>query len=118
MKAQLRTCHDGEVSYPTLAFVCPGCALNGSSGLHLLPVNTTVTSPSWDWDGNLEAPTISPSILTGKDSAYICHSFLKAGVFVFLGDCTHALANQSVPMPDLPDWFTHGSYAKTPENED
>lgn len=109
MKSQLRTMHDGNKVYPTLAFICPGCELmyKNSSGLHLLPVNNKITSPSWEWDGSLLYPTISPSILTGKDTPNICHSFLKHGVFQFLGDCTHDLKNQFVPMPDLPDWFTH-----------
>lgn len=105
MKAQLRTCHDGDVSYPHLAFVCPGCALNGSSGLHLLAVNTDKVSPAWTFDGNVEAPTVSPSILTRGGPGFVCHSFLRGGVFEFLGDCTHELAGQHVPMPDLPDWF-------------
>lgn len=108
----LRTCHDGDVTYPHLAFVCPGCALDGSTGLHLLPVNTDQTSPAWTFDGNEDAPTVSPSILTHHEQSdndprptFVCHSFLVAGVFQFLGDCTHALAGQNVPMPDLPEWF-------------
>lgn len=106
MKAMIRNIDDHGIKYQALAFICPGCIdMRGATGLHLLPVNSAVKSPSWDWDGNLEAPTLSPSILTGKDSPNICHSFLRAGVFEFLGDCTHSLANQKVPMPDLPDWF-------------
>lgn len=71
----------------------------------MLAVNTNIYSPSWTWDGNLEAPTLSPSILTGKGTDKICHSYLKEGIFQFLGDCNHSLVNQHVPMPDLPDWF-------------
>jgi hypothetical protein len=98
------------IKYQCLAFVCPGCAeMHSNSGLHMLPVNTTEHSPSWDWDGNLEAPTLSPSILTGvgeNPSRGVCHSYLKAGVFEYLGDCTHSMKNQHVPMGDLPEWFT------------
>jgi hypothetical protein len=107
MKAMLRGVDDHGVTYDYLMFVCPGCkAMGGGSGLHMLPVNTQVKSPSWDWDGNLEAPTLSPSILTGKGSPNICHSFLEAGVFQFLNDSTHPLASQFVPIPDLPDWVS------------
>lgn len=109
MKSQIRHVTDTQNNrYDALAFLCPGCIELNGSGLHMLPVNTTATTPSWHWDGNLELPTISPSILTrtGVDpNKNICHSFLKAGVFQFLGDCTHSLANQFVPMLDLPDWF-------------
>lgn len=127
MRSQLRTITHGDKTYEALAFWCPGCAQpfadmredERHSGLHMLPVNTTATSPSWDWDGNLEAPTLAPSILTRSAhkrrnvdgqvvdvGEFVCHSFLRAGVFEFLGDCTHPLAGQSVPMGELPEWAT------------
>jgi hypothetical protein len=97
----LRQVDDHGVKYESLMFVCP-C----SSYLHMLPVNTTATSPAWTMTGDVDAPTISPSILTrwGKEPEHVCHSFLEAGVFRFLDDCTHQFAGQQVPMPDLPDW--------------
>lgn len=102
----IRTINDHGVKYDALAFVCPGCInMHGGSGLHLLPVNTSEKTPSWDWNGSLDNPTLNPSILTGKDSPNICHSFLLDGVFEFLSDCTHELAGQKVELPDLPDWF-------------
>lgn len=130
MKTALRNTDDHGVLYQSLLFVCPGCinVYPGSTGLHRLPVNSAEKSPSWSWDGNLELPTLSPSILTtywicayGIDTCYetspcencsvdstktrkVCHSFLKAGVFEFLSDCTHSLAGQHIPLPDLPTW--------------
>lgn len=106
MKAMVRSINDHGVHYKALMFVCPGCAADdtNSTGLHMLPVNSTEKSPAWDWDGNLEAPTLSPSVLTHGHTGKICHSFLKAGVFQFLTDSTHPFAGQSIPMPDLPDW--------------
>jgi hypothetical protein len=106
MKSMIRKVDDHGVHYDALMFVCPGCkAFNdGGSGLHILPVNTDKKSPAWTWDGNIDRPTISPSILTGKDTDKICHSFLVGGIFQFLSDCTHSLAGQHVEIPDLPDW--------------
>lgn len=104
MKSMLRHVNDHGNKYDALMFVCPGCALDGSSGLHILPVNSTTKSPAWDFNGNFEKPTLSPSILTGKGSENVCHSFLTDGVFQFLEDSTHAFAGKEVPMPDLPDW--------------
>lgn len=104
MKAQLRHVLDHGVEYDVLAFVCPGCMGDGGSGLHLLPVNTAQHSPSWTWDGNLDAPTLEPSILTHW-GGMICHAYLRGGVFQYLGDCTHKFAGQHVPMPQLPLWF-------------
>ena len=28
----------------------------------------------------------------------ICHSYVKEGKIIYLGDCTHALAGQTIPM--------------------
>lgn len=111
MKAKLIDVDDNGVYYQSLAFVCPGCALreNGRwSGLHMIPVNTDKKSPSWDWNGDLEKPTLSPSILTNGHSSFVCHSFLTDGVFNFLTDSTHPLSGQQIPIPDLPDWFFEG----------
>lgn len=108
MKARLRTVKDGDITYDALMFVCPGC-IDGARperenyfGIHLLPVNSEVKTPSWDWNGDLEKPTLKPSIKTQGYS--LCHSYLTDGVFEFLNDSTHSLAGQHVPMPDLPDW--------------
>jgi hypothetical protein len=62
----------------------------------------------WTWDGNLEAPTLDPSILQ-YESGNIprCHSFVKAGQWQFLSDCTHKLANHTVPMVPLPDYIVN-----------
>lgn len=104
MKALLRKLHI-DVDFYALMFVCPGCKEFGGSGIHMLPVNTTATKPAWTWDGNLEKPTLSPSILSAKGTDQQCHSYLKNGMFKFLGDCKHSLAGQEVEMPDLPDWL-------------
>jgi hypothetical protein len=36
----------------------------------------------------------------------VCHSFVTDGKIQFLSDCTHALAGQTVALPDWPteDW--------------
>ncbi len=101
-----------------LFFLCPGCKTN-----HY--INTT----TWHFNGNFEQPTLSPSVLyrsghylpdtNGKDcwcsyrekhpeeidehtpQCFQCHSFVKDGMIQFLGDCTHALAGQTVPLEDL-----------------
>lgn len=111
MKTKLVAINDHGVHYHSLMFVCPGCKAGGRKGyegLHMLPVNSGhIDKPSWDWDGNLELPTLSPSILTrggAGGAGAVCHSFLKAGIFDFLTDSTHPLSGQKVPIPDLPRW--------------
>ena len=101
--------HDETVpKWRTIYLWCPGC-----DGLKALPLagedgalpQWPVGRAHWDWDGNLEAPTLSPSILQhASGSLPACHSFLRAGRWEFLSDCTHSLAGQTVDMVPLPDW--------------
>lgn len=105
MKSRVRDVTDRNHKYKTLTFCCPGCAeiLGGGVGLHMLPVSGD-KQPQWSFDGNTEAPTLSPSILSSFGDRGSCHSFIKNGRFEFLPDCTHSLAGQTIEMPDLPDW--------------
>jgi len=109
----------------TLLFWCPGCDEPHGIGVR----DSGRPRPVWDWNGSLEAPTATPSILvqstvmTEKGKAEyeawaeagcpgpsprtfetvprVCHSYLVDGRIQFLSDCTHALAGQTV---DLPGW--------------
>jgi len=62
--------------------------------------------PRWGWNGSMENPTFSPSILVEWEHGpnyekRVCHSFVTDGNIQFLGDCTHKLAGQTVPLPDI-----------------
>lgn len=89
-------------------FECPGCGC-----LH------SIKTPVWTFNGDLDKPTVSPSILvsgtepiTDDEHARImngeiieprptvCHSFVTDGKIQFLGDCTHALKGQTVEIPE------------------
>jgi Family of unknown function (DUF6527) len=108
MKAMIRTVEDHGVEYQAIALICPGCALMGGEGLHMLPIDWT-GHPVWEWNGDLERVTLTPSIATEggpPDARWLCHSFLTGGEWRFLDDCTHALRGQTVAMADLPEWFT------------
>lgn len=111
----VRVAGNGAAPGRSLWLWCPGC-----DDAHRI----TIGSPNgWMWDGSEMAPTISPSIkVTGvqwtPDTGFhkpnhrvaageqiVCHSFVRAGRWEFLADCTHVLAGQSVPMVPLPDWL-------------
>jgi hypothetical protein len=59
----------------------------------------------WEWNGSLDKPTFKPSIFVNARQSNpmvpSCHSFVTDGRIQFLNDCTHALAGQTV---DLPEW--------------
>jgi hypothetical protein len=93
---------------------CPAC-----DEMHPLP-------DSWQFDGNLESPTFTPSFrhggyrkhnvngvwtkpfwerdASGNTIPSVCHYILTNGVLNYCGDCTHALKGQSISLPDLPDF--------------
>lgn len=66
-------------------FWCPGCECAHG------------WNAKWTFDGNEDAPTVSPSLLS-RTGDKVCHLFVRAGYLVFLSDCTHALAGKTVPM--------------------
>ena len=112
-----------------IAFTCPGCGDE-----HALPTaNQKPDRATWGWNGSLELPTLTPSVLARaghycnpgeqpgdcycdfaerypdrepmpeKWKCYRCHSFVTDGRIQFLADCTHALAGQTVDLPEIPE---------------
>jgi hypothetical protein len=105
-----------------LRFECPGC---GESHI----VNIGAGRPHWGFNGDMDQPTLSPSVLvrTGhfcnnppvpgncacdfhirfpEEEPWdwpcsVCHSFVRDGHIQFLSDCTHALAGQTVDLPEV-----------------
>jgi len=90
-----------------ILFHCPGCGC--AHGV----------SNQWQYNGNPDSPTITPSILVRaakwptadectrilagekiKLVPTICHSFVTDGKIQFLSDCTHTLAGQTVALPE------------------
>ena len=103
-----------------VSFWCPGC-----DSAHVVIVERSEGGgPCWTWNGSAKAPTLTPSLLvttgTRVDPNFVwdddfgpkppecCHSFVTDGQIQFLGDCDHALANQTVPIPAWPDDFHDG----------
>lgn len=106
-----------------VVFKCPGCntthAINVGGG----------PGPSWGYNGDPDKPSFQPSVLvrgirtdlTPEEEALydavfdgtskvlddprfasVCHSFVTCGRIQFLNDCTHALAGQTVDLPEFP----------------
>lgn len=65
----------------------------------------------WTFNGDLDRPVFGPSLLVRSElgearTPYVCHSFIgcngaQPGQITFLGDCTHALAGQTIDLPDV-----------------
>jgi hypothetical protein len=88
----------GSLDDQRLFFRCPGCGeIHGPQ----------IRGPNeWKWNGNLEKPTLMPSIkVTWNDAngEHVCHSFVNDGRIAFLTDCTHALAGKTADLAPF-DW--------------
>lgn len=117
---------DNGVGAKSVVFHCPGCRESHT---------VRVAGPSaWGWNGSLDAPTFTPSLLVrsghyapghqGGDCwctynaenpaepspfrCQVCHSFIRDGRIEFLSDCTHELAGQTVEIPELPSFGSRG----------
>lgn len=82
-------------------FHCPGCERH-----HTVRVKG---DGAWGWNGDVSKPTLTPSVFSNPPGPYFvasqpsCHSFVKDGQIQFLDDCSHALAGQTVPLPEWPE---------------
>ncbi len=105
---------EGGASY---VFWCPGCK-EGHSFVCGRPGGV----PNWNFNGNFESPTFTPSLLIytthprkGPDGMplwderpwterrTICHLIMTDGRISFCGDCPHELVNKVVDLPNIPD---------------
>src|SRR4029077_18835220 len=79
-----------------IAFHCPGCGYD-----HAFRVTGNNTRPKWEWNGSLDKPTFTPSLLVNQSHpASRCHLIMTDGRIAFQGDCHHKLAGQTVECPD------------------
>lgn len=79
------------------AHYCPGC-----KQLHVIHVSRPNNKGErWTWDGNMDRPTVDPSVNINNR----CHYSLIDGTLAFSPDSDHALAGMSVPLPVIPDWL-------------
>lgn len=83
----------GEGEYAITCLAC-GCG-------HMLK--------NWKFNGDLENPTFSPSLLvTGylneKQPNGVCHSYITDGNIQYLSDSTHEYAGKTVRLNDFADY--------------
>lgn len=80
---------------------CPACGYG-----HLFWTEREPGLPKWSFDGNLEQPTFSPSMLVNASKTDPvghprCHSFVKNGKIQFLDDCSHSMKGQTVDLTEF-----------------
>lgn len=75
---------------------CEGC-----NTVHVVP-----THRGWTFNGNLQAPTFSPSVRHQWDfgerrEPRCCHYLIREGRIEYCGDCWHALGGTTRPLLPL-----------------
>jgi len=76
------------------SFMCPGCKC-----AHYIQTNKKF-SPCWDFNKDMNRPTVMPSIRVNLGQGGLCHSFITNGYIRFLNDCTHELAGETIEIPE------------------
>lgn len=87
------------------SFYCPGCK-------HEHVYSVVNDGSQWQFNGNLENPSFTPSLLNRKiekneqtgvynKETSRCHLFVTDGKIIYCGDCTHELKGQTVELPEI-----------------
>lgn len=98
-KARLLSGPDGKPQ--SVAFFCSGCGDNHVVPFTDVPVTKEHPLPPgvWFFNGNLDKPTISPSIrIIGGVTGTLCHVVVTDGILNFCADSPHKYAGQSIGM--------------------
>lgn len=68
-------CDGSGNNHHSIIYICPcGCGMVGH-----VSVNKTKEQGAWQWDGNTEKPTLTPSILHTSGCKW--HGYLTAGIW-------------------------------------
>ena len=113
--AKVRLIKVEDTRYESWEFKCPGC---GHS--HVYYTKNPEGRPVWGFANmDVNKPTFTPSLLNrwGKDAdpnwqepegtspswgwSGTCHLYVTDGKIIYLGDCTHHLAGQTIEMEDI-----------------
>lgn len=92
--AKIKIYHIGEESDSwheiQYHYMCPGCGYTHA-------VNPKVHQ----FNGSMDKPTFSPSLLQNWTPGKTCHSYIRDGKIQFLMDCHHALKGETVELPEI-----------------
>ena len=87
-----------------LRFKCPACNEHEAIPFQ---AGTDYKGPVWKFNGNLEAPTLSPSVRhympdeSGRVQKTLCHYHLVNGVIDYCTDSSHKLSGQKAALPEI-----------------
>lgn len=97
------SCGKGREIVGGYLFWCPGCKAAHPYRVARAPWEKPEV-PTWDFNGNMQAPSFSPSLLChASPGRPRCHLFLTDGQLRYCSDCEHDHAGKTVPMVPFPE---------------
>jgi hypothetical protein len=106
-----------HVTLRRVGFWCPGCRCPHFLPLEVLewPSEQPYDGPLWRWNGDVNAPTFTPSVKCGHDrwvdpedpatvieARTTCHSLVAGGRIQFLDDSSGHLLRGTHDLPEFP----------------
>ena len=82
---------------PDYVFQCPGC--DQEHGIWTSAPNRL--KAKWKFDGDMNKPTIRPSLHIKIGKKTICHSIITKGMIQYLSDCMHNMAGKTIELPEI-----------------
>ena len=82
----------------TYIFRCPGCAERTDFGPPVHVYYTEIGDRGWDFNGNNESPSFTPSLKNTDHTGKVCHLYVTDGKIHYCDDCFHSLKGQTVDM--------------------
>lgn len=88
----LQELNDPDDNLAAYMFWCPGCKTHHSFALG-----------RWEFNGNFQKPTFSPSLLITmpSDPSYRCHLFVRDGKIEFCSDSNHEFSGKTIDMQSV-----------------
>lgn len=89
-----------------IEFIQWNCPATGDWFLIVVKAPASYTRPAWEWNGDVENPTLTPSVSRktferdGVTVKTINHFFVTDGNVQFLEDCTHDKKGQTLPLQE------------------
>ena len=94
-------CAPAEATH--VQFLSPGPISNIRLPVLVGMSKTRAGTHCWSWNGDVEKPTIRPSILNDfrPHDPLVNHIWITDGQVIFLSDCSHELAGQTLDLLDI-----------------
>lgn len=100
---KIRPFEDSTGTHLGYSFWCPGC--DQRHAVYTSHSTLRTKGPVWQFNGDAQSPSFTPSLLNTwthgeSPEPRRCHLFISHGQIIYCSDCTHALAGQTVDLPD------------------